>query len=268
MTKNPWEVRGRSVESLFPERTGISGGGWERTLLLRRTKHSLFVFLPTPRRSLFVSPPDGCRSSISLHSDNLRNSRCPHFRPPSPEAGWRRERGPGGPGGAEAVDAARAEPTLAAFSRERPSGRGGGDGTLRAAGTRVSRTTRCPPAPQGLWSRGHFGGSRGTRSPRSGGAHRAQFRRRPGGGAGAADQVTERRSRLREAAWFSAAAAAAVTATPSGGAGKGGPAGWGGGTGVESAAGGGGRAAGRRAEASAAAAVSRRGWARGMGAPR
>lgn len=126
MTKNPWEVRGRSVESLFPERTGISGGGWERTLLLRRTKHSLFVFLPTPRRSLFVSPPDGCRSSISLHSDNLRNSSCPHFRPPSPEAGWRRERGPGGPGGAEAVDAARAEPTLAAFSRERPSGRGGG----------------------------------------------------------------------------------------------------------------------------------------------
>lgn len=131
MTKNPWEVRGRRVESLFPERTGISGGGWERTLLLRRTKHSLFVFLPTPRRSLFVSPPDGCRSSISLHSDNLRNSRCPHFRPPSPEAGWRRERGPGGPGGAEAVDAARAEPTLAAFSRERPSGRGGG-GTARS----------------------------------------------------------------------------------------------------------------------------------------
>lgn len=86
-------------------------------------KHSLFVFLPTPRRSLFVSPPDGCRSSISLHSDNLRNSSCPHFRPPSPEAGWRRERGPGG---AEAVDAARAEPTSAAFSRERPSGRGGG----------------------------------------------------------------------------------------------------------------------------------------------
>lgn len=86
-------------------------------------KHSLFVvFLPTPRRSLFVSPPDGCRSSISLHSDNLRNSSCPHFRPPSPEAGWRRERGPGG---GEAVDAGRAEPTSAAFSQERPSRCGG-----------------------------------------------------------------------------------------------------------------------------------------------
>lgn len=90
-------------------------------------KHSLFVFLPTPCRSLFVSPPDGCGSSISPLSDNLRNSSCPHFRPPSP--GWRRERGPGGPGGGEAVDAARAEPTSAAFSRERPSGRGGTAGS-------------------------------------------------------------------------------------------------------------------------------------------
>lgn len=157
-----------------------------------------------------MSPPDGCGSSISLHSDNLRNSSCPHFRPPSP--GWRRERGPGGPGGGEAVDAARAEPTSAAFSRERPSGRGG-NRRLRASGSPpATRVTRCPPAARGLQSRGDFGGSRGTRSPRPGGAHRAQFRRRPGGGAGAADQVTERRSRLREAAWFSAAAVAAVTA--------------------------------------------------------
>ncbi|KAM7316353.1 hypothetical protein ACRRTK_024084 [Alexandromys fortis] len=150
---------------------------------------------------------------------------------------------------------------------------GGGNRRHRAAGPPPgTRVTRCPPAARGLPSRGDFGGSRGSRSPKPGGAHRAQFRRRPGGGAGAADQVTERRSRLREAAWFSAAAAAAAVtaavATPSGGAGKGGPAGWGGGTGVESAAGGGGRAAGGRAEASAAAAVSRRGWARGMGAPR
>lgn len=61
-------------------------------------KHSLFVFLPTPRRSLFVSPPDGCRSSISLHSDNLRNSSCPHFRPPSPRSRLEAGARPGRPG--------------------------------------------------------------------------------------------------------------------------------------------------------------------------
>lgn len=232
-TKNPWEVRGRRVESLLPERTRISGGGWERTVLLRRTNiRCLFSFLPHAGAYSCLLP-DGCRSSISLHSDNLRNSSCPHFRPPSPEAGWRRERGPGGPGGGEAVDAARAEPISAAFSQERPSGVGG---TARSEPLGPSRDASLPehplpvrPHPEGCGAEATLGGSRGTRSPRPGGAHRAQFRRRPGGGAGAADQVTERRSRLREAAWFSAAVAAAVTATPSGGAGKGGPAGWGGG---------------------------------------
>lgn len=121
-------------------------------------KHSLFVFLPTLRRSLFVSPPDGCRSSISLHSDNLRNSSCSHFRPPSPEAGWRRERGPGGPGGAEAVDAARAEPTSAAFSRERPSGRGGEPHApsrrdARLPGHPVPARTAGAAEPRPLWGK-------------------------------------------------------------------------------------------------------------------
>lgn len=124
-------------------------------------KHSLFVFFPTPRRSLFVSPPDGCRSSISLHSDNLRNSSCPHFRPPSPEAGWRRERGPGGPGGGEAVEAARAEPISAAFSQERPSGVGG---TARSEPPGPSRDASLPehslpvrPHPEGCGAKATLG---------------------------------------------------------------------------------------------------------------
>jgi hypothetical protein len=174
MTNNIWLVMG--WKSRIPETIGIYGGGWERTLLLG-TKFVLFFILlfyfayhmPEPIR---VSSGWVLVHDKSLHN-NLRNSSCPYFRPPSSEASWRRERAPGG---GEALPAVRST-HLPRSPWSVCQGVGGKQARSRQAplGAKVSRNTPSPSprrcGPWGVGSGDNFGGSPGPRlgGPRSGG---------------------------------------------------------------------------------------------------